>query len=184
MHISSNKMISALAAVALAAAIWAFAWNVLGISLNVDLRGQIASARAAWIKNSGGSYRAVVRVIDYNRAIPENVTVVVTDGKVKEAAARPAMLALDSSNPGTPVPADQAAIYTIEGLFDYASAQVADLPTLYVTGGNGYRYILTINPELSYIQEFKVDVCGRGPLSTNVSECRWGFDVLDVRIGT
>jgi hypothetical protein len=181
-RVASSKVISALAAVMLVAAVATFAWNVFGVSVEVGLAGRISAARASWKAASGGNYRAIVRVIDYNLPTFDNVTVVVKAGKVVEASARPALLANDPSTPAKLMPLDEAATYTIEGLFDYAAAQVADLPGVYFTAGNGYRYSLTINPGLGYIQEFKVDVCGRGPLAAKISECRWGFDVLDVRL--
>jgi len=150
---------------------------VLGVSVEVGLAQRIASGHELWAARSSGSYRAVVRVIDYNRPTLDMVIVTVKDKDLVEAIGR------QVSGDEAPLPADEAASYTIEALFDFASAQVNDLPYLYLTTGNGYRFTLSINPELGYIEEFKMDICGRGPLADKITECRWGFDVLDVHIG-
>lgn len=177
MRITGNRVVAGLAMTAMAAALAIFAWNVIGVSVEVGLAHNIATARDHWTQKSGGSYHAVVRVIDYNRPAVGNITVVVKQGKLVEASSRSATGSSDS------LPLDEAADDTIEALFDYASAQVADLPYWYVTTGNGYRYLLRINPDLGYIEEFKMDICGHGPQATGDMECRWGFDVLDVRLG-
>jgi hypothetical protein len=179
-RIKWSKVVSGLAAVALAGAVGAFAWNVFGMSLDIGLARRISAARAAWDNHHVTNYRAFVRVIDYNRPALGDITVVVKDGKLVEASTTPAQ---SGNLAGNPLPADEGPNYTINGLFDYASTQVADLPDIYFAAQNGYHYSLTINPELNYIEEFKVDVCGRGPLAASLGECRWGFDVLDVRLG-
>jgi hypothetical protein len=177
MRITWNKVVTGLALTVLAIAIAIFAWNVIGVSVEVGLVRRIAAAREQWNQKSGGNYRAVVRVIDYNRPLIGNITVVVKDGGLAEASSRSA------SGDQVGIPLDEAVADTIEALFDYARAQVADLPDWTITTGSGYRYTLRVNPELGYIEEFKMDICGRGPLAAQNLECRWGFDVLDVRLG-
>ncbi len=181
MRINWNKVISGLAAVAIAGAVVGFAWNLTGMTVAIGLKGRIAAARAQWVAKSGGNYRAVVRVIDYNHPAIESITVIVKDGKLVEASARSTTSATTSGD--TPLPPEEASADTIEALFDYAAAQVADVPDVYLATGNDYRYVLRIDPELSYVAEFKMDVCGRGPLAVKATDCRWGFDVLDVQRG-
>lgn len=175
MRITGNKVVFALSATILAVALIVFAWNVIGVSVEVGLADQITAARQQWAQKSGGSYRAVVRVIDYNHPLVGDVTVVVKDGKLVEATS--------SAPDGGDLPPDEAANDTIEALFDYAGAQVADLPYWYVATGTGYRYTLHVNPDLGYIGEFKTDFCGRGPQAARDLQCRYGFDVLDVKLG-
>jgi hypothetical protein len=175
MRIAWGKVVSGLAAVALVAAIGTFAWNVTGIDVSIGLARQVEEGRAKWQQDGSRSYRAIVRFIDFNQTAPGDVTVVVKDGAMIEA--------VRSVGPTrTNMTAEDGAFYTIEALFDYTAAQTADVPEFYVTTGTGYRYRLRLNSELGYVEEFKVDICGKGPLATETQDCRWGFEVIDVRL--
>ena len=175
MRVSGNKVVFALAATLLAAALIVFAWNVIGLSVQVGLRQQIEDARQKWEQKSGGNYRAIVRVIDYNHPQIGDVTVLVKDDKLVRVS--------NNSPSGAPIPPELAAGDTIEALFVYAQAQVASIPYWYISTGSDYHYRLRINPDLGYIEEFKVDFCGRSPLAAHMESCQYGFDVLQVDLG-
>jgi hypothetical protein len=170
-----GKVVSGLAAVALVAAIGAFAWNVTGMDLSIGLARQVEAGRAQWQEKGSKSYRAIVRFVDFNQTAPGDVTVVVKDGALIEAVRSTGSVRTDL----TP---EDGAFYTIESLFDYAAAQTADVPEVYVTTGTGYRYLLRLNSDLGYIEAFRMDICGKGPLAMQTQDCRWGFEVIDVRL--
>jgi hypothetical protein len=164
--------------------VWFVCVQVIGFSVDIVPKGSLAAGQAKWEQKGRSSYRMTIQVYKPLRVFGQ-YTVTVKQGKVVEGGFR---LSSSSARDGASFmplsqdQIDQICEYTIDQMFAFSQAQVANVPEVRVGVCPATRYTVETDPELGYIKTFYADSCQTGLLCPAISECFSGFKVLNLEL--